>query len=152
MFISRNTSRYAAPLAGILFALLPAPEARATSASALSTAIEAATALEVMYGLTVTRDSVAGGLLRPGQRELRSVFLVRGVTYVIVAGGCTDAHDVDMALFDAAGTLIIADPSEEPYAVGAITAPYTGEYIFLVSMAKSTPNGAHWVVVMGNDA
>lgn len=137
------------PLLVLSLSFLPLRDAGATRKSALATAIDAAIALQVLYGVQVPETGVAGGLLRPGQGTVVRAQLVKGVTYVFVAGGCNDAHDVDLGVYNAAGELLDKDTRLEKFATSAFVAPYTGEYILLIAMARSTGNGAHWVLVMG---
>jgi hypothetical protein len=149
MIKNRRASSLLLPLLVLPLSYLPPRDAEATRKSALATAVDAAIALQVLYGVQVPETGVAGGLLRPGQGTAIRAQLVKGVTYIFVAGGCKDAHDVDLVVYDAAGELLTIDTSLEKFATSAFVAPYTGEYILLIGMARSTGNGAHWVLVMG---
>lgn len=148
MFKSKKTITIALSLLALSLTSLSSTDAEATRKSAINTAVKAATELEVLYGIDVYENGVTG-LLRPGQSTFLPAQLIKGTTYIFVAGGCTDAHDVDLIVYDSDLDVVTVDTSLKRSATSAFQAPYTGVYFLQVRMARSTPNGAHWVVVTG---
>lgn len=96
-------------------------------------------------GLNV-RDDYEAGLLRKGQSVVIETTLYSGNDYYLVAAGCEDAYDVDIAVFDGNGNLIANDGDSEPVAVAHFSPRWTGTFYVKITMYNSTPDGAHWVL------
>ena len=92
------------------------------------------------------RPAYTYGLLRRGESVTIRTTLHAGNSYVIVAGGCEDAYDVDLQLFDANGNLVARDNDTQPVAVVQATSNYTGVAYVKITMYNSTYNGAHYVL------
>lgn len=92
------------------------------------------------------RDTYTRGLLRRGQSTTIKTTLHSGNEYYLVAGGCEDAYDVDIAVFDENGNLIAQDEDEESVAVARVVPKWTGTFFVKVTMYNSTANGAHFVM------
>ena len=92
------------------------------------------------------RDTYTRGLLRRGQSTTIRTTLHSGNEYYLVAGGCEDAYDVDIAVFDENGNLIAQDEDEQPVAVVKVNPKWTGTFFVKVTMYNSTRDGAHFVL------
>jgi hypothetical protein len=92
------------------------------------------------------RDTYTRGLLRRGQSTTIRTTLHSGNEYYLVAGGCEDAYDVDIAVFDENGNLIAQDEDEESVAVARVSPKWSGTFFVKVTMYNSTSNGAHFVM------
>ncbi len=96
-------------------------------------------------GLSV-RDQYDQGLLQRGDFIVVETYLNAGNHYFLVAGGCEDAYDVDIDLFDENGGLIASDPDASSVAVAEVSPRWSGKFYVRITMYDSTPNGAHWVL------
>lgn len=92
------------------------------------------------------RDFFSSGLLRRGESVLIATTLSAGNSYTLVAAGCEDAYDVDLAVYDENGNRIGADGDASPVAVVSVTPRWSGTFYLKVTMYKSTSNGAHYVL------
>lgn len=133
-------------LGALLLTLLPAGSF-ATTQAARNTAYRAAE-LFVREGWNV-RDEYWHGYLPLGGYTDIVVTLYQGNEYAFIAGGCDDAYDVDIYLYDENGNLIDQDQTQDTAAVVAVTPRWTGTFLVRVVMYNSTPNGAHWCLVTG---
>ncbi len=123
---------------------MPAP-AKASTQGASIRASQLFSTLSRQMALNV-RPAYTYGLLRRGESVTIRTTLHAGNRYVIVAGGCEDAYDVDVQLFDAQGNLVARDSDTQPIAVVQATANYTGTAYVKITMYNSTYNGAHYVL------
>jgi len=96
-------------------------------------------------GWTV-RDCFDTGLLRRGQSVRIRTELYAGNIYTIAAGGCEDAHDVDIAIYDENGNFISGDEDRSDLAVARVKPKWSGTFYIVVTMYDSTRDGAHYVV------
>lgn len=97
-------------------------------------------------------DFVAGdaGWLAPGKSIVVHTTLYRGNTYAFIAGGCEDAYDVDVAVYDENGSLIKKDNDTSVAAVVENIIPkWTGKFYIKITMYRSTSNGAHYILLLG---
>ncbi len=92
------------------------------------------------------REFASSGLLRRGRSTILRTTLYAGNDYRLVASGCEDSFDVDLAVYDEDGNLVGEDSDYTNLAVVAVTPRWTGTFYLKVTMADSTPDGAHWVV------
>lgn len=95
------------------------------------------------------RDTYQFGYLARGASHIIKTTLYAGNSYVFIAGGCEDAYDIDVRLFDENGNLVARDNDQEDVAVAEITPAWTGPFYLRITMYDATPNGAHWVLVTG---
>jgi hypothetical protein len=97
-------------------------------------------------------DFVSGdaGRLAYGQSTVVHTTLYRGNTYAFIAGGCEDAYDVDIAVYDENGNLIRRDNDNSAAAVAEGIVPrWTGKFYIKVTMYRSTSDGAHYILLLG---
>ncbi len=92
------------------------------------------------------RDTYTTGLLRLGQSVVITTKLEKGNKYKLVAGGCNDASDIDIAVYDENDELISKDTDESVVSVAEITPKWSGEFKVKVTMYRSTKDGAHYVL------
>ena len=97
------------------------------------------------YSLNV-RPAYTYGLLRLVESIVIRTTLHAGNNYILAAGGCEDAYDVDIAIFDGNGNLVSSDKDFQPVAVARVTPIYTGTFYVKITMSNSTRNGAHYVL------
>jgi len=100
--------------------------------------------LERGWTVNETYDS---GLLAPRGVALIKVNLIAGRHYKIVAGGCENAYNVGIALYDENEHLIDRDTTGNgPIAVVDVTPKWTGLFYVGVKMINCSSHGAHYVV------
>jgi hypothetical protein len=131
-------------ITGLLVTLIPW---QMSTASVQGARISAATIFVKLkqrgYSL---RDFFSSGLLRRGQSTVIATTLSAGNSYTLVAAGCEDAYDVDLAVYDENGNRIGSDGDSSAVAVVSVTPRWTGTYYLKVTMYNSTSNGAHYVL------
>ncbi len=100
-----------------------------------------------------TPDSYLTGVLRKGTTYTHSPYLYAGFTYCFAVGGCSDAKDIDVAVYDMYGNEIGADRYTQKVDVmhGAVEVVVfeTGYFEVKVRMYDSATREACWVLVMG---
>jgi hypothetical protein len=69
--------------------------------------------------------------------------------YYLVVGGCEDAYDVDISVYDEDGNFIDSDNDEMPVGVVQVSPKWSGTFYVKITMYNSTSNGAHWVLQTG---
>ena len=92
------------------------------------------------------RDFFSSGLLRRGQSTVIATTLSAGNDYTLVAAGCEDAYDVDLAVYDENGNRVGSDGDSSSVAVVSVSPRWSGTYYLKVTMYNSTSNGAHYVL------
>ena len=143
----RSTSlRFAVTLLTIVSLIAVPCPAHASVEGARIRALDLFAKLNVGLNLNV-RDTFQQGLLQRGESIVIKTQLYAGKNYTLVASGCEDAYDVDIAVFDENGTFIAQDRDTDPVAVANITANYTGYAYIKVTMFNSTYDGAHFVLM-----
>lgn len=95
------------------------------------------------------RDQYDRGLLRRGQSTIVETYLYAGNRYYLVAAGCEDAYDVDIAVYDESGNLVASDNDSKQVALAEVTPRWSGKFYVKITMYDSTANGAHWVLQTG---
>ena len=141
----RHSRALRATIAGLLFVAMPTTHlANASIAGARTSA--AALFIGLKRQGWECRDTFSQGLLRKGGSVLIATTLHAGNNYAITAGGCEDAYDVDLAVYDESGNRVGADADTSPLALVRVTPLWTGTYYLKVTMASSTNKGAHYVV------
>jgi hypothetical protein len=133
----------AATVATILIS--SAPLADASERGARMRAADLFSQLDSDLGLNV-RAHYVKGLLRRGESTIITTTLSAGNEYYLVAGGCEDAYDVDIAVFDENGNLVGKDDDTDSLAVAKVTPLWSGTFRVRITMYNSTANGAHWVL------
>jgi len=93
------------------------------------------------------QDEFQQGYLAKGQKTVTQLYLSKGQTYVLVASGCEDAYDIDLAIVDENGNLINKDTDNGKTAVVRVTPRWSGKFYAVIKMANSTSDGAHWALV-----
>ncbi len=126
--------------------LLSAGPAEASIQGARSRAIRIAS---IMNSHGVKFRDAAVGILPTGGEKLVSVNLAAGRSYYFVAGGCEDAFDVDVMVYDQNRNLVARDSDSSTVAVAKITPRWTGKFFIKVRMHRATYNGAHYVLLYG---
>ncbi len=130
-------------LAAALMTISPA------QASVLGARIQAARIFDALSSDWNMRSYFTSGLLQQGQSTTIRTTFYAGRQYKIVAGGCEDAFDVDLAVYNERGQLVARDSSVSPLAVADLTANWTGTVYLKVTMHRVRPrsgNAAHYVV------
>lgn len=134
-------------LSGGLIAV--APSAFADRSSARTTAYRMADRLrEIGWGF---RGEYEMGFLEERQKEVSRTTLYEGNTYALIAGGCDEARDVDLEVYDENWNLVGKDSDSSDLALVKVTPRWTGTFYTVVRMYDSTPGGAHYVLVTGHD-
>ncbi len=121
--------------------------AAATRDGARESAMKAAISLKAL-GFDF-RDEFSLGLLEEGDKAVVRTTLLRGNDYALVAGGCSDAMDVDIQVYDEDWDLVEQDRDSEDVAVVQVSPRFTGEYYVVVRMYSTRGDAAHWVLVTG---
>ena len=121
--------------------------AGSTVAGAKKIALAAAAAF-VSEGFDV-RNKYSLGYLERGESTFIRATLYAGNDYVLIAGGCEDAYDIDIKVYDENKHLIAEDRDARPLALVTVSPKWSGAYYIKVTMYKSTRNGAHWVLITG---
>lgn len=129
-------------------ALLIPDTTNASSAGAKRNAQALFEIMRLKGGLQVL-DTFHQGLLPKGKHILLNREFIAGNDYVLVAGGCEDAYDVDIAVFDENGNLVSKDTDNQKVAVAKFSPKWTGKFHIMIKMYNSTSNGAHWVLQTG---
>jgi hypothetical protein len=119
------------------------------TASVMGARITAARLFDALSDDWFVRDHFTSGLLNVGQSVYIRTTLHAGRNYKIVAGGCEDAFDVDIAVYDENGNFIDGDDDTTALAVADVAPRWTGTFIVKVTMYSVRPrsgNAAHYVV------
>ncbi|MFT4177443.1 MAG: hypothetical protein QM627_12420 [Luteolibacter sp.] len=135
--------------AGAMIAASLLMTASPATASVTGARICAAALFNALSNDWYVRDAFHYGMLNRGQSKVIPTVLSAGRTYRIVAGGCEDAFDVDIAVYDENGGLVSSDRDRSPLAVAAVTPRWTGRFYIKVTMAQVRPRSggaAHYVV------
>ena len=124
--------------------------APAAEASIQGARLRALRIANIMNSNGVRFRDAAVGLLPPGGEKLVSVNLAVGRSYYFVAGGCEDAFDVDVMVYDQNRNLVARDNDASTVAVAKVTPRWSGKFFIKVRMHRSTFNGAHYVLLYGS--
>ncbi|KOR31003.1 hypothetical protein TI04_03145 [Achromatium sp. WMS2] len=120
----------------------------ATSESAKELARFTAQQIARQSNFTV-RDQFYWGYLKRGESNVTRLTLYAGNQYVLVAGGCEDATDVDVAVYNSSGERIAKDNSTARIGIVKISVHETGTYYVKVTMYRNkNGRGAHWSLVI----
>lgn len=130
-----------------LAAVLFAPTAEATTSQAKARAYRIAQALK-KQGISF-RNDYWHGLLRKGGSTTIKTTLKANTQYVLVGGGCNDAYDVDIIVYDQNMNEVGRDTKVDAVPVVRITPKWSGTFYLKVKLANSTRNGAHYALIVG---
>ncbi len=125
------------PVAALL-AILLLPTAEATTTQAKGRALKIAQALK-KQGISFQNDYWHGLLRKDGITTLKA-----GTQYVLVGGGCSDAYDVDIIIYDENMNEVGRDTKVDAVPVIRIKPKWPGTFHVKMKMANSTRNGAHY--------
>jgi hypothetical protein len=101
--------------------------------------------LRQKYPALHDRREYGSGTLAEGKSEVFHEHFEAGTTYVILAVGCDGAADIDVGVGDSDGKLIEKDTEEDASPVVIFSPQYTGDYLTIVKMAKTTSSDpAHY--------
>ena len=120
--------------------------ASATEYDAIANAARIAALVEGTGDWTVR--GFGTGFLREGTSTTLETTLYSGVTYKIIAGGCDDAADVDVRVYDEDWNLVDQDNDSSQVAVADVTPRWTGTFHIKVIMHSCVygERYAHWSV------
>jgi hypothetical protein len=90
------------------------------------------------------RNTFWHGYLAKGDATYITTTLFRGNAYGMIVGGCGDAYDVDVLLYDENWNLISRDTTRNAWGVVTVRPRWTGKYYIKVRMYNSEYSGAHW--------
>lgn len=121
--------------------------AEATTAQAKSRAYKIASVLK-KKGLKFRNDYWHGLLKRKGSTTIKTT-LKKNTKYVLIGGGCGDAYDVDIILYDENGKEVTRDTKVDAVPIVYVTPKWSGTFYIKVQMANSTRNGAHYALIVG---
>lgn len=95
------------------------------------------------------RSYYSWGTLDEGESSVFKKTFYSGNEYVLVAGGCEYASDVDLEIYDGNYNLIGKDSNAGKAAAVTFSPSWTGEYYIKVKMYDATSTGVHWVLQYG---
>lgn len=130
-------------LAGIMLA----PAAEATTAQAKAKAYKIAQALKKQN--ISFRDNYWHGLLKYKGSTTIKTTLKAGTQYVLVGGGCNDAYNVDIIVYDENWNEVGRDTKNDTVPIVRVKPKWSGTFHIKVQMANSTRNGAHYALIIG---
>jgi len=98
-------------------------------------------------GFVVEDKNFQGSLPKGKQTARFEVNLYEGNEYYLVAGGCKDAYDIDLEVFDENNHRIGKDDDQDQTALVRIRPFWSGKFFAVVTMHDSTSDGAHWCLL-----
>lgn len=128
-------------------ATLLAPAADATTSQAKARAYRIASALK-QQGISF-RNNYWHGLLRYKASTTIKTTLKANTEYVLVGGGCADAYDVDITVYDQNWNVVGRDTKVDAVPVVRVRPKWSGTFYIKVHLASSTRNGAHYALIVG---
>ncbi|MGB0775901.1 MAG: hypothetical protein ACPG32_01570 [Akkermansiaceae bacterium] len=130
-----------------LAALLMTAPAEATTSQAKARAYRIASALK-KQGINFRNDYWHGLLKYKGSTTIKTT-LKANTNYVLVGGGCADAYDVDIIVYDQNWNEVGRDTKVDATPVVRVRPKWSGTFYIKVKLAKSTRNGAHYALIVG---
>lgn len=134
------------PALALLFLFLT-PAVEATTSQAKARAYRIASALK-KQGVSF-RNDFWHGLLRYKSSTTIKTTLKANTQYIVVGGGCSDAYDVDIIVYDENMNEIGRDTKVDAVPVVRVTPKSSGTFYIKVKLANSTRNGAHYALIVG---
>lgn len=120
---------------------------QATTASGEQAAGEIA---DIFIEQGIALEGYEVGFLAKGDIKIIDVTLKAGVNYIFVVGGCNDAYDLDLGVFDPQTEQALGiDEKTDKVAVVQYTPEETRQYAVVIQMADSTSDGAHYAILLG---
>jgi hypothetical protein len=97
------------------------------------------------------RDYYTYGTLYEGESSTYTSTFYAGNQYILLAGGCNSAEDVDLYLYDGYGDLVRQDKNADQYAAVSFTCAVSGTFTIRVKMyrAVSPSVAVHWALRYG---
>ncbi len=99
-------------------------------------------------GISFRNDYWHGLLKRKGSTTIKTT-LKKDTQYILVGGGCNDAYDVDITVYDENWKQVGKDSKVDANPVVKVTPKWSGTFHVKVTMANSTSNGAHYALIVG---
>lgn len=130
-----------------LLAILLVPTADATTAQAKARALKIAQALK-KQGISFRNDYWHGLLKYKGSTTIKTT-LKAGTQYVLVGGGCADAYDVDIIVYDENMNEVGRDTKVDAVPVVRVKPKWSGTFYIKMKLSNSTRNGAHYALIIG---
>ena len=127
--------------------ILLAPASEATTAQAKAKAYKIAQALKKQQ--INFRDNYWHGLLKYKGSTTIKTTLKAGTQYYIVGGGCDDAYNVDIIIYDENWKEVGRDTKSDTVPVVRVKPKWSGNFHIKVQMTRSTRNGAHYALIIG---
>ena len=95
------------------------------------------------------RNNYQQGLLKQLKSKVITMHLYKGNKYVFIAGGCNDASDLRIQMFNERYQMVKDDNNRKNFSCFEYEAPRSGAYILKITIAKCADDGAHWCYVSG---
>ncbi|MBK1829205.1 hypothetical protein JIN77_00565 [Verrucomicrobiaceae bacterium R5-34] len=95
------------------------------------------------------REKYWHGLLKYKGSTTIKTTLKAGTQYVLVAGGCEDARDIDIIVYDENWNEVGRDTKVDAVPVVRVKPKWSGNFHIKVQMSNSTRNGAHYALIIG---
>lgn len=95
------------------------------------------------------RSTFSHGILNEGESHSYKEVFYKGVTYYLIAGGCSYCKDIDLSIYDGYGKLVDSDTHADKTAIVSFTPTVSGEFTVRVKMYKATASEVHWSVLSG---
>ena len=130
-----------------LASMFTAPAVEATTAQAKIKAYRIASVLK-KQGISFRNDYWHGLLRYKGSTTIKTT-LKANTQYYLVGGGCADAYDVDISVYDQNGNLVGRDNKINAVPVVRVNPKWSGTFYIKVHLARSTRNGAHYALIVG---
>ncbi len=130
-----RTSLCAALVVVLLFSF--AFEVRATKDDAKTNLLAMITLFKGANPKLKDRRAYRTGAIKEGFERTLTEALQGGTTYKIMAIGCDKTKDIDIKVYDAAGTLVGEDVKDDNYPVADVAPPTDGTYTVKIQMLKT---------------
>ena len=93
------------------------------------------------YGFDIDHACLLGAYLIEGKSVSMTQSFEGGREYVLLGGGTDSANDVDLAILDEQGTIVISDVEDDATPVLRFTPPTSGNYRITLALADSKAAG-----------
>src|SRR6185503_7290248 len=91
---------------------------------------------------------VLGAFVDTGKMQSMTQSFTGGRTYALVGGGEDNATDVDIAIADSSGTVLVSDTQDDAMPLVKFVPPADGSYQIRLGLSKSTASGAFVAVAV----
>jgi hypothetical protein len=96
-------------------------------------------------------DFSAQGALKPGANVVLRFTFLSSMTYRLVVAGCEECTDIDAALYDEKGQLVVHDKDAGAVAILERKPAWTGTYFLKITLRRAAASGAHYFVQYAYD-